>query len=278
MIKIYKLGTEYLRSLKADKNSAWFELNQIKNVCDEQCGQNILVVVGGKACSMDFNWCKNHWNNFSYHVFIMTDTIAFEYLDFVNSFDLVLHQAWKHNIKKITTTQMYGFIPELFYVENDKIEKSNIVLFGGNNLNRQDELAKFVYDSQGNIRNGLLVFSKNYDTKVDNRLAYSAYLQVLKACKYSLVVAPKDKYEMGWLTARCFESLANWTMPLFASEFDKNEYFIHSDLNMVKFYGSINYIMQAAEKKEKEFNELLLANRSRIEERKDGFANIILNI
>ena len=67
-------------------------------------------------------------------------------------------------------------------------------------------------------------------------------------------------------------------MPLFASEFDKNEYFIHSDLNTVKFYGSINYIMQAAEKKEKEFNELLLANRSRIEERKDGFANIILNI
>ena len=173
---------------------------------------------------------------------------------------------------------MYGFIPELFYVENDKVEKSNIVLFGGNNLNRQDELAKFVYDSQGNIRNGLLVFSKNYDTKADNRLAYSAYLQVLKACKYSLVVAPKDKYEMGWLTARCFESLANWTMPLFASEFDKNEYFIHADLNTVKFYGSINYIMQASERYEKEFKELLLANRSKIEERKDGFANIILNI
>ena len=63
--------------------------------------------------------------------------------------------------------------------------------FGGNNLNRQNELAKFVYDSQGNIRNGLLVFSKNYDTKADNRLAYSAYLQVLKACKYSLAVALK---------------------------------------------------------------------------------------
>lgn len=278
MIKVYKLGTDYLRSLQADKNSAWFELNRIKEVCAEQMGENILVVVGGKACAADFNWCKAHWKNFSYHVFIMTDTVAFDYIDFVNSFDLVLHQAWKHNISKITTKQEYGYIPELFYVGKGNTNKSNIVLFGGNNLNRQHELNKFVYDTNGNIRKHVLVFSKNYETNEDNRLPYSSYLQVLRACKYSLVVAPKDKYEMGWLTARCFESLANWTMPLFASEFDKNGYFEHNNLNTVKFYGSISYIIHEVEKNKEEFEELLIENRKRIEKRKDGFANIILNI
>lgn len=278
MIKVYKLGTNYLRILKEDKNSAWFELNRIQEVCAEQNGKNVLVVVGGKACTADFNWCRNHWKDFVYHVFIMTDTVAFEYIEFVNNFDLVLHQAWENEINKITTKQMYGYIPELFYIPTEKTAKSNIVLFGGNNLNRQDELNNFIYDKQGNILDNILVFSKNYDTKEDARLPYSSYLKVLRACKYSLVVAPKDKYEMGWLTARCFESLANWTMPLFAYGFDKNNYFYKNYLNYVADYYDISSVMDLEKNNEEEFNAVMLENKFRIESRKDGFANIILNI
>ena len=49
MIKVYKLGTEYLRSLKADKNSAWFELNRIKDVYSLLSDPDVSYDVKGAA-------------------------------------------------------------------------------------------------------------------------------------------------------------------------------------------------------------------------------------
>ena len=142
---VYKIGEEYLKKSGIDKNSGIWELEKIRSIAEKYNGsKNILVCVGGLLDESEKVWLESTLarKHFDKTVYVMTDTISLKYLDLVNKFDLVLQQSiWP--IEELTTKQMYGCMPEMFFEERPPAAyKSNIVLFGGNDLNREGEIKR----------------------------------------------------------------------------------------------------------------------------------------
>src|SRR5574344_1941251 len=139
---VYKIGEEYLKKSGIDKNSGIWELEKIRSIAEKYNGsKNILVCAGGLLDENTKVWLENTIAKKCFYktVYVMTDTISLKYLDLVNKFDLVLHQSMVE-IEGLDTDQMYGYMPEMFFEERPPVAyKSNIVLFGGNDLNRKEE-------------------------------------------------------------------------------------------------------------------------------------------
>ena len=161
---VYKIGEEYLKKSGIDKNYGIWELEKIKSIADKYNGsKNILVCVGGLLDENTKAWLENTIARkyFDKTVYIMTDTISLKYLDLVNKFDLVLHQSILP-IEELTTKQMYGCMPEMFFEKRPRVSnKSNIVLFGGNDLNREEEIKRYIYDDNGLVHDGILCLLKS---------------------------------------------------------------------------------------------------------------------
>ena len=162
---VYKIGEEYLKKSGIDKNSGIWELEKIKSIADKYNGsKNILVCVGGLLDENTKTWLENTIAKkyFDKTVYVMTDTISLKYLNLVNKFDLVLHQS-VDVIVGLNAKNMYGYMPEMFFEERPPAAyKSNIVLFGGNDLNRKEEIKRYIYDDNGLVHDGILCLLKSY--------------------------------------------------------------------------------------------------------------------
>lgn len=274
---VYKIGEEYLKKSGIDKNSGIWELEKIKSIADKYNGsKNILVCVGGLLDENTKAWLENTIAKkyFDKTVYIMTDTISLKYLDLVNKFDLVLHQS-VDVIEGLTTKNMYGYMPEMFFEERlPAAYKSNIVLFGGNDLNREEEIKRYIYDDNGLIHDGILCLLKNYSDGSDMRIDHDSYLKLLDACSFNLIVSSDWIYKHGWITSRMIEALSCYSIPLVSPGYDCFDWYKH-DKTIVYDYNSIRKHLNGI--KDEVLDEFL-ENKKLAKERSTKFEEILLNL
>ena len=274
---VYKIGEEYLRKSGIDKNSGIWELEKIKSIADKYNGsKNILVCVGGLLDESTKTWLENTIAKkyFDKTVYIMTDTISLKYLDLVNKFDLVLHQS-VDVIVGLNAKNMYGYMPEMFFEERPCASyKSNIVLFGGNNLNREEEIKRYVYDDNGLVHDGILCLLKSYSDGSDMRIDHDSYLKLLDACSFNLIVSSDWIYKHGWVTSRMIEALSCYSIPLVAPGYDCFEWYKHSK-TIVYDYNSIRKHLNGIKD---EVVDEFLENKKLAKERSTKFEEILLNL
>ena len=274
---VYKIGEEYLKKSGIDKNSGIWELEKIKSIADKYNGsKNILVCVGGLLDENTKTWLENTIAKkyFDKTVYVMTDTISLKYLDLVNKFDLVLHQS-VDVIVGLNAKNMYGYMPEMFFEERKPVpHKSNIVLFGGNNLNRDEEIKRYVCDSEGNIHDGILCLLKSYGDGSDMRIDHDSYIKLLDACSFNLIVSSDWIYKHGWVTSRMIEALSCYSIPLVAPGYDCFDWYKH-DKTIVYDYNSIRKHLNGI--KDEVLDEFL-ENKKLAKERSTKFEEILLNL
>lgn len=274
---VYKIGEEYLKKSGIDKNSGIWELEKIKSIADKYNGsKNIMVCVGGLLDENTKAWLENTIAKkyFDKTVYIMTDTISLKYLDLVNKFDLVLHQS-VDVIVGLNAKNMYGYMPEMFFEERQPAAyKSNIVLFGGNDLNREEEIKRYVYDDNGLVHDGILCLLKSYSDGSDTRIDHDSYLKLLDACSFNLIVSSDWIYKHGWITSRMIEALSCYSIPLVAPGYDCFEWYKHSK-TIVYDYNSIRKHLNGI--KDEVLDEFL-ENKKLAKERSTKFEEILLNL
>ena len=274
---VYKIGEEYLKKSGIDKNSGIWELEKIKSIADKYNGsKNILVCVGGLLDENTKTWLENTIAKkyFDKTVYVMTDTISLKYLDLVNKFDLVLHQS-VDVIVGLNAKNMYGYMPEMFFEERPPVAyKSNIVLFGGNDLNREEEIKRYIYDDNGLVHDGILCLLKSYKDGSDMRIDHDSYIKLLDACAFNLIVSSDWIYKHGWITSRMIEALSCNSIPLVAPGYDCFGFYRH-DKTIVYDYNSIRKHLNGIKD---EVVDEFLENRKLAEERSTKFEEILLNL
>ena len=274
---VYKIGEEYLKKSGIDKNSGIWELEKIKSIADKYNGsKNILVCVGGLLDENTKAWLENTIAKkyFDKTVYVMTDTISLKYLDLVNKFDLVLHQS-VDVIVGLNAKNMYGYMPEMFFEERPPVAyKSNIVLFGGNDLNREEEIKRYIYDDNGLVHDGILCLLKSYKDGSDMRIDHDSYIKLLDACAFNLIVSSDWIYKHGWITSRMIEALSCNSIPLVAPGYDCFGFYRH-DKTIVYDYNSIRKHLNGIKD---EVVDEFLENRKLAEERSTKFEEILLNL
>ena len=274
---VYKIGEEYLKKSGIDKNSGIWELEKIRSIADKYNGsKNILVCVGGLLDENTKIWLENMIAKkyFDKTVYVMTDTISLKYLDLVNKFDLVLHQS-VDVIVGLNAKNMYGYMPEMFFEERPCVSnKSNIVLFGGNDLNREEEIRRYIYDDDGLVHDGILCLLKSYSDGSDMRIDHDSYLKLLDACSFNLIVSSDWIYKHGWITSRMIEALSCNSIPLVAPGYDCFNWYKH-DKTIVYDYDSIRKHLNGIKS---EVVDEFLENKKLAEERSTKFEEILLNL
>ena len=278
-IFVYKIGNTYLNSSTEDKNSAKWEIKKIKDIASRYYGnKNILLLVGGLANQKDKEFIEYMFQhgNFDYKVFVMTDTGSLALMEYVNRCDLLLHQSMIP-IEGCNTKQMYGYMPEMFMDSEYPAfqQKNNVVLFGGNNLNRDEELRHLCFDRKGNVNNGMFLLLKNYETGLDARIDHSTYIRLLSMSKYSLVFSSPWIYEHGWITARMIEAFACGNIPLVSVGYDSYHAYCHT-WTTVLCYNDIRKILNGYN--EQEIAEELKENTACAKSRANKFEEILLNL
>lgn len=252
---LYKIGLGYYdNELKSDRNSGLYEYDMIAKAlknCKVSEKTNILIIVGGKPNEDDFRFLNRRLksNLYKKKIFIATDFNSLENCkEFIAQCDALLHQSLKTlNCVPHYIEQRYNFIPELFYtndVEKPK-HQMDMVIFGGNNLNRQDKINEYIFDSEGKIRNYIFSLYKDYNTGEDIRLDYKSYIKLTRMFKYSLIIVRKECRECHWVTSRFVEAISNWNFPLVDFEYDKSDHFefyerVHDEFEVWKtmlYYG-----------------------------------------
>ena len=274
---VYKIGESYLKKSGIDKNSGIWELEKIRSIAKKYNGsKNILVCVGGMLDENTKVWLENTIARkyFDKTVYVMTDTISLKYLDLVNKFDLVLHQS-VDVIVGLNAKNMYGYMPEMFFEERPPVAyKSNIVLFGGNDLNRKEEIKRYIYDDNGLVHDGILCLLKSYSDGSDTRIDHDSYLKLLDACSFNLIVSSDWIYKHGWITSRMIEALSCYSIPLVAPGYDCFEWYKH-DKTIVYDYNSIRKHLNGI--KDEVIDEFL-ENKKLAKERSTKFEEILLNL
>ena len=274
---VYKIGESYLKKSGIDKNSGIWELEKIRSIAEKYNGsKNILVCVGGLLDESEKAWLESTLarKHFDKTVYVMTDTISLKYLDLVNKFDLVLHQSILP-IEELTTKQMYGCMPEMFFEKRPLVSnKSNIVLFGGNDLNREEEIKRYIYDDDGLVHDGILCLLKSYSDGSDMRIDHDSYLKLLDACSFNLIVSSDWIYKHGWITSRMIEALSCNSIPLVAPGYDCYNWYKH-DKTIVYDYDSIRKHLNGIKS---EVVDEFLENKKLAEERSTKFEEILLNL
>ena len=276
-IYVYKIGESYLKKSGIDKNSGIWELEKIKSIAKKYNGsKNILVCVGGLLDESTKVWLEGTLARrfFDETVYIMTDTISLKYLDLLNKFDLVLHQS-RLPIERLMTNQTYGYMPEMFFEERPRAScESNIVLFGGNNLNREEEIKRYIYDENGLVHDGILCLLKSYSDGSDMRIDHDSYIKLLDACAFNLIVSSDWIYKHGWITSRMIEALSCNSIPLVAPGYDYFGSYRH-DKTIVYDYNSIRKHLNGIKD---EVVDEFLENKKLAEERSTKFEEILLNL
>lgn len=247
MIELFKMGKRYYLG-GVDKNSGLTEVSLIqKEVNKIQTKKNILLIINGVRDDEDIKYLKERMQSSDLNIFIMSDSIAIKSnLDIINACDICLHQGINYYFDEITCRQYYSYVPELFYknakekYRDQNVFKTNAVLFGGNNLDRQDKFNDYEILDSAVYKAFVKLYDKDGIILLDNRIDYSRYLDELASCKYSLVICREEYRESNWITSRFFESVALKCLPIIDEDYCREEYAmfpikVHDHDSMIKF-------------------------------------------
>lgn len=220
MIQTYKIGIKWYD--KEDKNGGLFEYNIIQKELNNIKANDTLVIVNGKF--YDDNEQDNllkYMQSFKRRIFIVTDIIALtDNINIIENCQYVLHQCPNNRLPiSDTITQMYSWVPEIFYTytRQEKCVKENKLIFGGGVRDNEHKIKEYL--------NAVPSVAYLKTDSTDNRLPYDKYLKELAKYKFALIIGRKKYNELGWVTPRYCEAIANDVFPICDSSYDISNHF-----------------------------------------------------
>lgn len=215
---VYKVGMSFYSGMR-DRNSGLYEVAIIEHTASRVPAEDFIVVISGLEQEGEYEKFRSKYGNKSI-ILVVTDEIFFgRKSKFIDDAVAVLTQTWEI-FENINAPQLYSYVPELFFseVSRPKHSRLDIALFAGGLNGREKKFEDYrLADSEANLTFPIAKFSKDEDDRID----YIAYMSMLPFFKYSLVFARESYNEIGWVTARIFESICNNVIPLVDSQFDK---------------------------------------------------------
>lgn len=286
MINIVKLGMNYYSNNldRKDKNSGLFEASLIDNEMGELQNDNekcdIEIIINGAISGNEHFEFKS---KDSKKIFILSDLQCINNCKgIIDQCDVLFHQVPREGFEFNTidkhVKQMYGFVPELFFIDRDKSPyKHDLVLFGGNDFEREESIGKFVMSNKTAINPYFLLLYKSYSHKIDTRLDYSEYIKLLSLMKYSLIIARKEYEEIGWVTSRIVEAYDNFVLPFVNKDYDKYSHFSIPSLKVFDYQDIVGQIGRNAYDK-KVNQQLIEFYRDKVRVDRGRFKELIANV
>ena len=215
---VYKVGMSFYSGMR-DRNSGLYEVAIIEHAASKVPAEDFIVVISGLEQEGEYEKFRSKYGSKSI-ILVVTDEVFFDRKSkFIDDAVAVLTQTWEI-FDNINAPQLYSYVPELFFSEVSKPKHSrlDIALFAGGFNGREKKFEDYrLTDSEASYTFPIAKFSKYEDDRID----YIAYMSMLPFFKYSLVFARESYNEIGWVTARIFESICNNVIPLVDSQFDK---------------------------------------------------------
>lgn len=276
---IYKVGEENCNKV-FDKNGGFYEYNLIKSEIAKLSDNGLrkcFVLVGGNLSDESeyekiISLIKRKKEKGCKVIFIVTDSISLKEMsiDVIKRCDLLLHQAVGFEFKDIDIEQRYSYVPELFYIDNEKPKvQKDMIFFGGGSYNREDKIKEYLR-KDNEMKQG--TFSIVKDSLNDERIEYSSLQLLMKMFKFSLIICRKEYRENYWFTPRFIEAVNNWSLPVLDFEYNKNRLY---DSIEVRSYDEMAYVMESYEEESR--IKKILELRKEIKSNKDKFAKNIIN-
>ena len=287
MLSIYKVGLGVYNG-REDTNSGLFEYNMIKGELKKWhikggTKKDVLFVVGGYLRDEEKDTLESLLEEkFDVKIFIATDYVAITTcLEYINKFDYLLTQAMNPiEVDSIKIEQFYNGIPELFYKHTKKSirvanQKSKII-FGGADTGREDLFKKYNFGDKETYD----LFIKKNETLEDNRIRYSDFIIELSEHKFTIVFGRKVYREIGWVTARYYESIANFCLPFVDSSFYSGDNLrlsecIFDDFIVVNSYEELLFKRSLLMSKDNIFDALIAQLRDVAERNEDTFIKLV---
>lgn len=276
---IYKVGEANCNKV-FDKNGGFYEYNLIKNEIIKLSNNGLkkcFILVGGNLSDESeydkiISLIKRKKEKGCKVIFIVTDSISLKEMsiDVIKRCDLLLHQAVGFDFEDIDIKQGYSYVPELFYIDNEKsIVQKNMIFFGGGSYNREDKINEYLRKDNEMKE---MTFSIVKDNLNDERIEYNSLQLLMKMFKFSLIICRKEYRENSWFTPRFIEAVNNWSLPVLDFEYNKNRLY---DSIEVRSYDEMAYIMESYEEESR--IKKILELRKEIKSNKDKFAKNIIN-
>lgn len=276
---IYKVGEENCNKV-FDKNGGFYEYNLIKSEIAKLSDNGLrkcFVLVGGNLSDESeyekiISLIKKKKDKGYKVIFIITDSISLKEMsiDIIKRCDLLLHQAVGFVFDDINIEQRYSYVPELFYIDNEKPKvQKDMIFFGGGSYNREDKIKEYLR-KDNEMKQG--TFSIVKDSLNDERIEYSSLQLLMKMFKFSLIICRKEYRENYWFTPRFIEAVNNWSLPVLDFEYNKNRLY---DSIEVRSYDEMAYVMESYEEESR--IKKILELRKEIKSNKDKFAKNIIN-
>lgn len=276
---IYKVGEANCNKV-FDKNGGFYEYNLIKSEIVKLLDNGLekcFVLVGGNLSDESeyekiVSIIKMKKDKGYKVIFIITDSVSLKEMsiDIINRCDLLLHQAVGFVFDNINIEQRYSYVPELFYVDNEKPKvQKDMIFFGGGSYNREDKIKEYLR-KDNEMKQG--TFSIVKDSLNDERIEYSSLQLLMKMFKFSLIICRKEYRENYWFTPRFIEAVNNWSLPVLDFEYNKNRLY---DSIEVRSYDEMAYVMESYDEESR--IKKILELKKEIKSNKDKFAKNIIN-
>ena len=272
MIEFYKIGKKWYED--HDKNSGLFEANILeKELVDIHCDKKVLIILNGKFFNIEEEvFLLSYMKSFDIKIFIASDIVALDNnRSIINNCQYLLHQCPANDmIEDDKLIQLYSWVPEVFYTYSKQLlveEKQNKLIFGGGVRDNEHKISEYL----SSVPSVSYLKTNTYD----NRLEYTDYLMELAKCKYTIIIARQAYNDIGWVTARYCEAIANNTIPICDSTYDRSNHFA---VVRVSSKEELKRMIEILNQSEEFYRSLLTQEHHKLASRQNNFRNLIIDI
>ena len=272
MIEFYKIGKKWYED--HDKNSGLFEANILeKELVDIHCDKKVLIILNGKFFNTEEEiFLLSYMQGFDIKIFIASDIVALDNnRSIINNCQYLLHQCPDNDmIEDDKLIQLYSWVPEVFYTYSKQLlveEKQNKLIFGGGVRDNEHKIFEYL----SSVPSVSYLKTNTYD----NRLEYADYLMELAKCKYTIIIARQAYNDIGWVTARYCEAIANNTLPICDSTYDRSNHFA---VVRVSSKEELKQMIKMLNQSEEFCISLLKQEHRKLASRQNNFRNLIIDI
>lgn len=275
-MNVYKVGMPFY-SGKRDRNSGLYEVALIEDAAYKVPNEDFIVVISGLELEGEYEAFRDRFGDRSIILVVTDEVFLNRESKFIDNAVVVLTQT-SEPLANISAPQRYSYVPELFFseVQKPKHYRLDIALFAGGFNGREKKFEDYrLTDSEAGFTFPIAKYSKDEDDRID----YIAYMSMLPFFKYSLVFARESYNEIGWVTARIFESICSNVIPLVDSQFDKHGLldFI-PDTIIVSDYNDVERFITSVPDSEKQEILRRLQDDVKLRKSRHSFVDILKDI
>lgn len=272
MIEFYKIGKKWYE--QGDRNGGLFEANIVeKELFGIYCDKKVLVILNGKFFNIEEElFLLSYMQNFDIKIFIATDIISLNNnRSIINNCQYLLHQCPANDmIENDKLIQLYSWVPEIFYTYTRQLlqtEKQDKLIFGGGVRDNEHKILEYLSAVPS------VSYLKTND--YDNRIEYANYLIELAKYKYTIVISRRSYSDIGFITPRYCEAIANNVLPICDSTYDRSNHFA---VVRVSSKEELKRMIEMLNQSEEFYKSLLTQEHHKLASRQNNFRNLIIDI